>query len=154
MDDIYYEKILNRIIQGRLRLKLGDLVLFIDEPNQDLIERSFDIYDEYYKRAYFSGIYVKQEVLEILLENDLWSPHDDKKGDEIEKHIEELKVQAFLNFYSRKKLMGIKQQLRYAEKEMAKYKVKKMQLDHVTCVGTATFAQKSWLLSNTTAFED
>ena len=46
MDDIYYEKVLNRIIQGRLRIKLGDLVLYIYEPSNDLKEESFDVYDE------------------------------------------------------------------------------------------------------------
>ncbi len=154
MDDIYYEKILNRIIQGRLRLKLGDLVLFIHDPSHDLIEESFDIYDESYNRAYYSGVYVKREILEILLTYDLWSPLDDKRADEIEKQIEELKVQAFLNFYSSKKLKGIKQQLRYMEKEMIKYKMKKMQLDHVTCAGVAHFARRGWLLSKTTTIED
>ena len=78
MDDIYYEKVLNRIIQGRLRLRLGDLVLFIHEPNKDVVEESFDIYDDYYKTAYFDGVYSGDEIVELLIENDLWSPVDDK----------------------------------------------------------------------------
>ena len=154
MDNIYYEKILNRIIQGRLRLRLGDLVLFIFEPDQTLLESSFDIYDEYYDRAYFSGVYVKQEVLEILLANDLWSPHDEKTVKEIEGQIEDVKIEAFQNFYSSKNLIGIKRQLRHMEYTMGKYKVKKTQLDNVTCAGVANFARKSWLVSRTTKLED
>jgi hypothetical protein len=80
MEDIYYEKVLNRIIQGRLRLRLGDLVLFIDEPSKEIIEESFDIYEDTHKKAFFSGVYVEQEVLEILLMNDMWSPLDDKQA--------------------------------------------------------------------------
>lgn len=154
MDDIYYEKILNRIIQGRLRLRLGDLVLFIFEPDQTLLESSFDIYDEYYKRAYFSGVYVKQEVLELLLANDLWSPHDEKTVKDIEEQIEDVKVEAFQSFYNLKKLMGIKRQLRHMEQTMGKYRVKKTQLDNTTCTGVASFARKSWLVSQTTKLED
>jgi hypothetical protein len=36
MDDVFYEKVLYRILQGRLRLTLGDLVLFIYEPDREL----------------------------------------------------------------------------------------------------------------------
>ena len=67
--DIYYEKILNRIIQGRLRIRLGDLVLFIYEPSPEILEESYDIYEDAYEKAYFSGSYVKQEILELLIDN-------------------------------------------------------------------------------------
>ena len=58
MDDIFYEKTLYRILRGRLRYKLGDLVLYIYEPDEVIIEESFDVYDEAYKKAYFSGVYI------------------------------------------------------------------------------------------------
>ena len=60
MDDAFYEKTLYRILQGRLRLTLGDLVLYVYEPTPELIEESFDIYDEAYKKAYFLGVYIKK----------------------------------------------------------------------------------------------
>ena len=40
MDDIFYEKTLYRIIKGRLSVKLGDLILYVYEPDTDLIEQS------------------------------------------------------------------------------------------------------------------
>ena len=40
MDDIFYEKLLYRILQGRLRLKLGDLVLYVHEPSREKLEES------------------------------------------------------------------------------------------------------------------
>ena len=79
MDEIYYEKTLNRIIQGRLRLRLGDLVLFIYEPTKDIIEESFDVYEDTRKKAYFSGVYIQDEVIQLLVENDLWTPFDDRR---------------------------------------------------------------------------
>ena len=68
MDDVFYEKTLYRILQGRLRLTLGDLVLYVYEPTPEMIEESYEIYDEAYKRAYFRGVYIKKELLEILVE--------------------------------------------------------------------------------------
>lgn len=155
MDDIYYEKILNRIIQGRLRVKLGDLVLFIYEPSSDILEESYDIWQEYYDLAYFSGeVYSKDEILEILLENDMWDPHDDQNADQMEEQIEELKVQAFQSHFNVKKLVGIKRQIRHVEEQMMKLRMKSRQLDHVTCTGLANFARKSWLVSRTTKLAD
>ena len=155
MDDIYYEKILNRIIQGRLRVKLGDLVLFIYEPSRDILEESYDIWQEYYDLSYYSGdVYSKDEVLEILLKNDMWSPHDDQNADKMEDQLEELKVQAFQSHFNKKKLFGIKRQIRHVEEQVMKLRMKSTQLDHVTCSGLANFARKSWLISQTTNLAD
>ena len=150
MEDIYYEKVLNRIIQGRLRLRLGDLVLFIDEPSKEIIEESFDIYEDTHKTAFFSGVYVEQEVLEILLMNDMWSPLDDKQAKDIEKEIEDLKVKAFKSFFNKQKLAAFKRQIRHKEREIIKLKTKKHQFDHLTCDGVANFARKCWLTQRTT----
>jgi hypothetical protein len=153
MDDIYYEKVLNRIIQGRLRLRLGDLVLFIEEPCKDIIERSFDIYEDARKTAFYSGVYIKQEVLEILLEHDMWTPLDDKEADRLEKEIENLKVEAFQSFVQKSKLAAIKRSIRNKERQITKLKFKKHQFDHVTCSGLANFARKCWIIQNTTKTE-
>lgn len=149
MDDIRYEKILNRIIQGRLRIRLGDLVLFIEEPSRDLIEASFDVYDEAYDKAYFAGCYIEQEIPEVLISLDLWSPDDDKKAEELEKKEEDLKIQAFKSFFRKKELRGIKRAIRITENMRAKYVLKKEQFNHLTCKGVANFARKMWLLSHT-----
>jgi len=155
LDDIYYEKILNRIIQGRLRVKVGDLVLFIYEPCRDLLEESYDIWQEYYDLAYFSGeVYSKDEVMEILLENEMWSPHDDHNADQMEDQIEELKVQAFQSYFNVKKLVGIKRQIRHVENLMTDLRMRSKQLDHITCTGLANFARKSWLIARTTKLAD
>lgn len=154
MDDIYYEKLLYRILQGRLRLKLGDLVLFVHEPSRDDLEESFEIYDEAYKKAYFEGVFIKNEIIEILLTHEMWSPHDDREADKIEKQIEDLKVEAFKSFYDPRRLRGIKAHIRTMEKTMMDFKMKKTILDHTTCEGIAGFAQKTWLISSNTRNKD
>ena len=150
MDDIFYEKTLYRIIKGRLSVKLGDLILYIYEPDSDLIEQSHIIYDEAYQKAYFSGSYVKQEILELLMEYNLWSPFDDRQADKLEEKIEELKVQAFKAFFDKKKLRGIKLNLRYLESEVLKYRSKKLCWNHLSCEGAADFARSVWIIENTT----
>ncbi len=149
MDDIFYEKTLYRILRGRLRYKVDDLVLYIYEPDEELIEESYEIYDEAYKKAYFSGSYIKEEVLELLMQYELWSPFDDREADKIEKQIEELKVTAFRSFFNTKQLRGIKANIRFLEKKVVEYRSKKVCLDHLSCEGVASFTRAMWIIYNT-----
>ena len=154
MDDIFYEKLLYRIIRGRIRLKLGDLVLIIHEPSLDLVEESIDIYEEAYKKAYFREVPIKSEIIETLFDNELWSPFDDQEAEKKEKQIEDLKVEAFKNFYNSKKLRGIKMNIRRLEHQAARLRAKKTCLDHTTCEGVGNFSRSSWLISQSTFFAD
>jgi hypothetical protein len=152
MDDVYYEKILYRILQGRLRLRLGDLVLFVEEPTADIIEESFEIYDKAYKEAYYNKVPIKEELLDILIDNNMWSPLDDKTAEKIEKEIEEMKLQAFEKFYDTRFLNSIKMNLRKKEEDLYKTKKKKLALDHTSCEGVASFSRSLWVLNHTTFY--
>lgn len=152
--DIYYEKILNRIIQGRLRIRLGDLVLFVYEPSLDILEESYEVYEKAHEEAYFNGSYVKQEVLELLIENDLWSPIDENRIEELNDEIEDLKVLAYNNFFDSKRLIATKRKLLMKQSEQAQLSYKKIQFDHLTCDGLASFARKIWMISKTTENTD
>ena len=149
MDNILNEKTLCRILQGRLRCSLGDPALYIYEPTKEILEESFDVYDQAYKDAYFKGVYLKKELLPILVENELWTPFDDREADKIEKQIEDHKVKAFEFFYKTRDLANIKMVLRALEKELLKYKSKKHTLDHISCEGVASFARSIWIISKT-----
>ena len=73
---------LYRIIKGRTRYRSRDgLILYIYEPDADILEESYEIYDEAYDEAYKNGAYVQEEILSLLIENDYWSPLDDKEAD-------------------------------------------------------------------------
>ena len=149
MDNILNEKTLCRILQGRLRCSLGDPALYIYEPNKEILEESFDVYDQAYKDAYFKGVYLKDELVPILVENELWTPFDDREADKIEKQIEDHKVKAFEFYYKTRDLVNIKMVLRALEKELLKYKSKKHTLDHISCEGVASFARSIWIISKT-----
>lgn len=149
MDIIQNEKILCRILQGRLRYSSGGPALYIYEPTSEILEESFEVYDECYNESYFKGAYLKSELVEVLVGNNLWSPFDDREAEKIEKKIEEYKLKAFEFFYKIRDLESIKMVLRHLEKELIKYKNKKHVLDHVSCEGVADFARSSWIISKT-----
>jgi hypothetical protein len=154
LDNIYYEKTLNRILQGRLRIRVGDLVLFIYEPNRDVVEESFEIYEDAREKAYFSGCYVEEEIINLLVENDIWTPRDDKEAEKINKEIEQLKVEALNNFFRKKELTTTKRKIRRLEKKYSALKQKRITLDHLSCDGVAQFSRRCWILSKTTKTAD
>ena len=116
MNDIQIEKTLYRIIQGRLRFKRDGLVLYIQEPTKELMYESYEIYDDAYDLAYKRGNYIKPEVLQILIEQDLWTPLDDKEAKEYEKKVEDKKLEAYQNFTKERELFRIKREIRHLEK--------------------------------------
>lgn len=151
MSNIDIEKALYRIIQGRLRYKVRDgLVLYIHEPTPELVYESYDVYDEAYEKAYWSGVYVKEEVLPILLENNYWSPLDDKEAEKVQKQIEDKKLEAFKQFVHKKQLSAIKREIFYLEKKWQNLYLKKNSLDHITCTGCANLTRNQWLIGKTT----
>jgi hypothetical protein len=154
MDKVKNNKILYRIIQGRLRFSRFDPVLYIHEPTPEIMEESFDIYDKAYEESYFKGLYIKKELKEVLFENEMWSPLDDTEAKKITPQIEDLKIEAFKNYISPKKLSGIKANIRFVERTQHKLQSKIRQLDHVSCEGTAEFARAIWTLSKTVKLAD
>ena len=126
MHEIHVEKNLYRILQGRLRFARGDLVLFIHEPDSGVIYDSYEIYDQAYKAAYKEGIYTKQEIPEILLKNDLWTPLDDKEADKIQEQIDGKKLEAYQNYLKSKELMRIKREIARLQKNITFIKAKKV----------------------------
>lgn len=149
MDNILNEKNLCRILQGRLRCSLGGPALYIYEPTKEIMEESFEIYDSSYNEAYFKGVYLKKELLPILVENELWTPLDDREVEKTEKKIEEYKIKAFEFFYKTRDLANTKMTLRNLEKKLIKYRSKKHVLDHISCEGVADFARSIWIISKT-----
>lgn len=152
--DISYEKILYRIIKGRLRIKLGDLILYVKEPTGDILEESYEIYDEAYNKAYFNNILLKKDLKEILFYRDLWSPDDDKRVKELDKQIENLKVEAYKSHFDSRKVQGIKGHIRFFEKERGEIKSKNKSLDHISCEGLADFARSAWIVESSTVYQD
>ena len=155
MSSIEIEKTLYRIIQGRLRYKVhDDLVLYIHEPTPELIFESHAIYEEAYDQAYKKGIYVKSEILPILLENDYWSPLDDKEAERLSKEIENKKLECFQNFVHKKQLAKLKRELNHLQSRWMKALTKKNSLDHLTCSGVASYAKAMWMISKTAKLSD
>lgn len=149
MDKTYYESLLYRIIQGRLRLPFLGSGFYLYEPDNDVLEESYDIYKEAYDEAYFDGHYIKEELKEVLFYNEMWSPEDDSIAEKAENEIETLKVYAYENYYNVPVLRSTKLGIRAQEANYKKHKSKIHSLDHISCEGVASLARSVWIISKT-----
>lgn len=141
-----------RIMKGHLSYRRDGLSLYIKEPTPDLMFKSIDTYQEYYDKAYGSGVYLKDEVTEILYEKELYSPFDDMDIEKYKKDVEELKFQAFKNFHKPKELRAIKNLIKKAESMLTATYKKKFQFDHLTCEAVASLAQWNWIIEHSTYY--
>ena len=145
---------LSRIIRGRLNYRRGDLLLYIQEPNQKIMFDAVEIYEDSYDKAYHSGAYLQEDIINLLLDNDIWNPEMDKKYEVYKKNIEELKYAAYKNFFKKKDLQSIKFQIRNFETKMAQISTKKHSFDYLSCEGIANYSKWNWIIENSVFYRD
>lgn len=141
-------------MKGHLSFCRDGLSLYIVEPDPDMMFNSISIYEEIYDRAYTKGIYIKDEIQELLMTLELYSPFDDMELDKLKEDAEELRLACYKNFSKKKELTGIKFALRKVEESMIKLQRKKYQFDHMTCEGMASQSQWNWIIENSTYFKN
>lgn len=141
-----------RVMKGQLSYRGSGLSLYIKEPTRDLLHESIEHHQDAYEKAYFQGVMIKEEMDEFLFENDLYTPFDDKKLEQLKKDHEELKLQAYNSAFNSRALHGIKMLLRANEKEQSAINFKKSRFYHLTCEGVADLARWGWLIERSTFF--
>lgn len=143
-----------RIMKGHLSFRRDGLSLFIVEPDPDMMFESIAIYEEAYDRAYSQGVYIKDEITELLTVMELFNHFDEMELENLKKDAEEFRLQCYKNFTKSKELSASKFALRQTEEKITTLNRKKYQFDHATCEGLAVQAQWNWIIEHSTYFSD
>ena len=144
-----------RIIAGYSRYRLPKDVSVIVKPatiDQNYIAQ--EVFRETYELAEDRGIFTSKDILNIMIENDMWTPLDVKREEQIPKDIENIKVQMFKDAFKLQERETRRKILRNMEKQLQKVILKKHSYDFVTCEGLSTYARWNWIIENCTYFED
>ena len=147
MNDAKVQALLYRILQGRLRLARSGLVVYIKEASRELLHESFGVYESAYDEAYLNGVWVDDEIKDILLKNDIWSPLSDKQIEKVKKDIDQEKLFAFESYYKKRELNFIKRRIRFLEGDMAELIQRHHSMDHLSCNGVAEYTRCRWIIS-------
>lgn len=148
------EFILLRIMKGRLPYRERGLSLYIEEPNQNLMYDSIEIYNDAFENAYLNGVMLKDEMDEFLFEQNIFTPFDNIELEKLKKENEDLKFAAYKNFLNKKELNRIKYSIRENEKKQMLIMNKKGQFSYLTCDGVASYCRWNWIIEHCTYYKD
>lgn len=148
------EFVLLRIMKGRLPFRECGLSLYINEPTQDLMYDSIEIYEDAYDKAYKNGVMIKEEMEEFLFNQEIYTPFDDVELEKLKKEHENLKLSAYKNALNKRELNKIKFLLKVNEQKQSKIIYKKTQFDYLTCDGVASHCRWNWIIEKSTFDEN
>ena len=123
-------------------------------PTFDQILESCEIYDQAYETAIIEGMMTEEENQQWMLETGLWSRNDDKKIEGLKEDIEKLKLEIYNNRSNNNVRETIRAYIRAGEKQLIEQVHKKNQYFQNTCEGYASSEKTSWLIQNTTYYQN
>ena len=148
------EFLLSKILFGSTVITIGDLVLHINPLTIKQNLSAQEVFRKSYEEALFSGVFTRKEMLELMLEQEVWSEEQETLLDKNKRSIEDLKLNLYEHFLRPSVREGIRVQIRDAEKKQIKLFEKKHQNDHLDCEGIATYSRLNCVIENTTTYED
>jgi len=145
------EYFVSRILRGHAKLKIrNDLVLFVRAPTIEENHDAQEYYQEIYEMAFLQGIMTEEEILEMMLEQGIWTDQYESDIKKVEKKIEDLKVDLYNQSFNTKAQRKTRASIRRAESVLIKLLSRKHSYDAMSCHGVANYARYCWLIENCT----
>lgn len=144
------ELLVYRVISGVAKIKIDDKIFKVYPPTTEDYLDACEAYFETMHRLYNVGILDEDEMLQQMIERDLWSYHKEDDLKKIKDKIEELKIGAFNNRRDTLGLNKIKNNIRALEAQYYKLiSIKNMYFGN-TCEGMAMSEKTSHIIKSST----
>ena len=149
------EFLLSKIIAGYSRHILPkNVIAVVKSLSVDQKYIAQEVFYETYGLAKDRGIFTSEDILNIMIENDMWTPLDVRREEQIPKDIENIKVQMFKDAFKLQERETRRKILRKMEEQLLSVMSKKHSYDFVTCEGISTYARWNWFIETCTYFAD
>lgn len=145
---------INSLISGIVVFKIGKEYIYVKPSSAE--DKTFaDFFSqEQYDDALIDGIWTQKDAEEYLLEMGYWSKSDEEKIEEIEKNLENMKVDYFNNFYNSTTKEYIKKNIdKQNEKHQDLYSKRYIFYDK-TCEHLKRYSFVSYLLQKNAFFQN
>ena len=120
------ELLIARIMSGYVRHILSsNLTLVVKTPTVDQSYIAQEVFHETYELAKDNEIFTSEDVLNIMIECDMWDTMDSKREKQIPKDIENIKVEMFNAAFKLEEREAKRRILRKMEEQFFKVKSKK-----------------------------
>ena len=154
MENHEREYFVSQIIYGAKMMDFRDKTLIVQPPTMEQNYVANRVFKKVYDEALLSGIYTRNEMLEIMIEQGVWSQEEEDQIEKNKKTIEDIKLQIYKSFFNSQTKAKLKKRLKEAKKQQYSLLGKKHANDQNDCEGIATYARWNWLVENTTYDED
>lgn len=148
------EFFVSMIRSGKVFIDYNNIELEIRPLTIDQSFKSCQVYQRAYDNALSEEMMTEDDVNYWMLENELWTIHDDKKEEGLKKDIERLKVEIYNARKDSKMVKSIKQYLRAGESQLSSHLNRKYMYHQNTCEGIASSERLMWIIKNTTYHND
>lgn len=138
------------IRSGKVFISYKDIELEILPLTIDQSFKSCQIYKEAYDRAYSEEIMTEEDMDQWMMENELWTIHDDKREEGLKKEIEKLKIEIYNAKDNESLANSIRRYIRAGESQLNSHLNKKYVYHQNTCEGVASAERLAWIIKNTT----
>ncbi len=154
MKDYEIQYLLSKILLGYQIVEWKHLTLHIHPLNIRQNYLAQKVFVEAYEEALLSGVFTREEMLDYMIEQGVWSEEKEFKLLENVTSMENEKINIYSNFLVPQLREGHRRRLRQLEKEQTKLHKIKHANDHADCEGIATYSRWNWIIENTTTNED
>lgn len=143
------ERLVNRIMSGRLRFRRGGRSYVIERATPAILYDADCYAEENTEDLAFQGWVTKKNVVDILVARGLWAAESTKNLEELEKAVEDLKVDLYVQFLDTPKADAIRKRISLTRAKQAEMLGRRHQLDHITVEGYADQLRQQYILAET-----
>jgi hypothetical protein len=148
------QDLINTLISGVIILKIGREYIFVNPPSaEDKTFADFFSY-EVYEDCLLEGMLKEEEVEEFLIENGFWSKEESELMEQIQKNMQQMRLDYFNSFYNSTTKEYIQKNLEKQEKRVSELYKKKSLFSDKTCEYVADYARKAKYLENNVFLKD
>ena len=144
------EFFVSMIRSGKVFINYRDIALEIIPLTIDQSFKSCQVYQDAYEVALSEDMMTEEDVNNWMMENELWTMHDDKHADGIKDNIEKLKIEIYNSRKDKKTANRIRSYIRSGESQLSSHLNKKYLYHQNTCEGVASTERLMWIIKNTT----
>ncbi len=147
MESIEKELLIARILAGYIRFKYNGKTLYITSPNQHQKYISLEIYQAALEEATAFGLYNDEELLNFMVDNDIWDTDKQKMLDGLPSDIETLKVGLYNYGFNRSNDKDTARAgLAIAKEEYNKLYNLRNSYNYLSCSGYATINKLKYII--------
>ena len=147
-------KELNKILSGKIIVKLRDQLIIINQPDAQTRYLADCFSQEIYNKAFEDNVYLQEELELLIIENGWWNEEQEMLLTEIPKKIEKLKIEYFKNFIKTVEATKLKKSIKGIEARFEDLQRIKYGFFNYTCESLQTQAYTMFCiqecLTNTT----